>query len=482
VRVGFRAPKDQKLIELMRTLFITLNKHSKAVSRPRQLLLDDKDPNSLCVRALVGERIADGTKEFDTGQLPLSLVDWHSEQAKFDKGPYITTILGLDWIAENTLLTKTIKDYAAYGAVSKQLRAISLALGLNLHRPGSPTFDRFKEIEAQAVEPFSYSGSWSHDEHDGELGQIVEAFRATWAKGLVEVLTGFSPYASLIALRKQERSLSSEFTNWYYLLQRKEQGERAGEEYTNFVNRLKNRKEKPINKTKFETHLGSIEALKEDNLAFKVAFQRALIGAFLEFVTIEGADVPEYETEDDDGEDDQDEESVPGVASKAGSEGALCTKRAKQFVRGLNKLVGVVPEFLDVKGTMGDSNFLWHGSLYNRSADAIDFTLGASRRARDIIFIAAALALCNELNDDAIRGGFDAFWGALEDSDVGIHKKILKVVDNRFATEKGAGGRIVLEQGTYDREEARGEARIRVSWLWDSLGMPSAGPRKKKKK
>src|SRR5205807_997715 len=192
-RVGFRAPKDRKLVELMRTLFIALNKHAEKVSRPRQILLDDQDPHALCVCALVGDQITEGTKELASGQLPLSLVDWHREQAKIDDGPYITTILGLDWIVEKTLRSKPIKDYSFYGAVSKQLRALSLSLGLDLHRPGSATFERLKEIEKNAVEPFSYTGSWSHDKNDGELGEIVEAFRSTWAKPLVEVLTGFAP-------------------------------------------------------------------------------------------------------------------------------------------------------------------------------------------------------------------------------------------------------------------------------------------------
>jgi hypothetical protein len=482
-QVGFRAPKGQKLVELMRTLFIALNKHSEQVSRPRQLLLDDKDPHSLCVRALVGDRITEGTREFDSGELPLSLVDWHSEQAKFEKGPYITTILGLDWIVEKTLRSKPIKDYSAYGSVSKQLRAISLSLGLNFHRPGSTTFDRFREIETQAVEPFFYTGCWLHNgSSEGELGAIVDAFRTTWAKGLVEVFTGFSPYAGLIALRKKDKTLSPEFTNWYFLRQRREQGERATEEYANFVNRLKNRKEHPINKAVFEAHLASIETMKEDNLAFKVAFQRALISAFLDFVTIDGTDIPELDTDENDGDEDESEEIEAGPSPKLGSGGTLCVKRAKQFVRGLNRLIESVPEFLDVKGVIDDSKaYIWHGSLYNKGANTIDFTLGASGRARDFVFIAAALALCQEQQDETIDAGFDAFWDGLEDSDVGVHKKIWKVVDRRIADQAGAGGRIVAERGDYSFDEAREEAKIRSRWMWESLDMPEGALANKKK-
>ena len=210
---------------------------------------------------------------------------------------------------------------------------------------------------------------------------------------------------------------------------RKDQGERANQEYTNFVSRLKNRKDHPINKAIFEQQLTAIESLKASNLAYKVAFQRALILAFLEFVTIDGTDLPDFEGDDENG-DSNDSDETKEVQDKyesapTGGAGALCLKRAKQFVKGLNVLVEAAPEFLDVKGAF-DSSFIWQGSLYNRVDDAIDFTLGASNRASHLVFIAAALALCKQQGDEAIEGGFDAFWGTVSESDIGIHKKFVE--------------------------------------------------------
>lgn len=485
-RVGFRAPAGSKLVDLMRTLFITLNKHAEKVSRPRQILLDDRDPHALCVRALVGDQLGDGTEELASGVLPLSLVDWHREQAKIDDGPYITTILGLDWIIEKTLRSKPIKDYSSYGLVSKQLRAISLSLGLNLHRPGSRTFQRLREVTEHAVEPFSYTGFWSHDKYEGELGAIVEAFRANWAKALVEVLTGFTPYAQLIARRRADGNLSAEFTNWYYLMWRKDQGERANDEYTNFVHRLKNRKEKPISKSTFETNHEAIEAIKIDNLAYKVAFQRALVLGFLEFVTIDGADLPDSDLEDennDENESDEDEAAESNTESAPPEEiDGLYLRRAKEFVQGLNALVESEPEFLNVKGSF-DGVFIWQGSLYNRVEDVIDFTLGASKRASHLVFIAAALALCKHQGGEAIKGGFASFWDGLASSEVGIHKKIWKTIDRKFADEAGAGGRIVLgREEAYSIEMAREEAKIRAERMWQALGMPGPSKKREKKK
>lgn len=484
-RVGFRAPARHRLVDLMRNLFITLNKHARTVSRPRQLLLDDNDPHSLCVRALVGERIRDGAKELGSAQLPLSLVDWHSEQAKFEKGPYVTTILGLDWIVEKTLKTKPIKDYAQYGSVRKQLRAMSLSLGLNFHRPGSATFDRFVEIEKNAVEPFAFTGAWSHDAHDGELGEIVEAFRARWAPGLAVVLTEFQPYADLIGRRIKQASLTAEFTNWYYLLMRKEQGERASDEYSNFVNRLRTRKDHPISSATLQQSLGELDGLKEDSLAFKVAFQRALISAFLEFAALESDDLPDVEADEEDADEspEEDPEDAAPLPKKGGSQGAVIKERARQFVAALNRLVTKAPEFLDVKGTLAKSeSYIWQGSLYNRGADAIDFTIGASRRALDIVFLAATLAFCAEQDDAATRDGFERFWESLPESEVGLHKRLLRCIDNRFCAVTGAGGRIVQEQGEYSAADARKEAKARAKWIWEVLGMPTGGSEKKGKK
>ena len=77
----------------------TFNKHAKIPTRARQILLDDKDPTSVCVRALVGDTVTGDTADLaaQPPRLPLALIDWHTEQAKCEEGPYVTTILTLDW-------------------------------------------------------------------------------------------------------------------------------------------------------------------------------------------------------------------------------------------------------------------------------------------------------------------------------------------------------------------------------------------------
>src|SRR5262249_39830800 len=150
------------------------------VSRPRQILLDDKDPHSLCVRAIVGREIRDGDDELRAVSpcLPLSLVDWHSESAKVDEGPYLVTTLGLDWIVTTIFGAKPIVDYTDYKAIKRQLKALTDALGVDM----SGALDRLRNLESLAVEPFQYtSGEAVNDgPPGGELGEVVAAFRRVW--------------------------------------------------------------------------------------------------------------------------------------------------------------------------------------------------------------------------------------------------------------------------------------------------------------
>ena len=55
-----------------------------------------------------------------------------TEQAKFDSGPYLTTVLGLDWVVSRVLDTSPIPDFTSYSAVGKQLTKLEGRLGIYL--------------------------------------------------------------------------------------------------------------------------------------------------------------------------------------------------------------------------------------------------------------------------------------------------------------------------------------------------------------
>ena len=142
--LGYYSPKGKPIVDVLRKLFIDLNKHAVRVSRSRQILLDDKDPHALCVRALVGRQVMEGDGDLRQSppRLPLSLVDWHSDSARFDKGPYLATILGLDWIVTTVLGSPPTKDYTDYTAIGRQLRAFKNELGV----PLTNAFERLTEL------------------------------------------------------------------------------------------------------------------------------------------------------------------------------------------------------------------------------------------------------------------------------------------------------------------------------------------------
>jgi DGQHR domain-containing protein len=487
-RVGFRSPKNTRLVELMRSLFIDLNKHAKSVSRPRQILLDDRDPHSLCVRALVGGQIERGKAELEGSVpvVPLSLVDWHSEQAKFDDGPYLTTILGLDWIIEKALGTKPIKDYADYPAVNKQLRALSGTLGLNLSGVESPTFQRFSKNLKQAVEPFSYTGSWNHDNPpEGELGAIVANFRKIWARPLVRILTQLAPYAQLIDLRDEVDTLNPEFVNWHYLSRRQNQGQPAIDELRGFEAELKNRKSNRITEAELTERLRRVEELKGESLAFKVVFQRALVWAFLDFVRIDADELPAIDEDPSEEQEEEFEEATPtDFTSNVAARAKKCDERAKQFVDALNQVIEAAPQVLEVRGQFGeDEKYIWHGSLFDVAANAVDFTVAASDRARDLIFFAAALVMCSSSEEAGLGKDFDELWEAIEGGELGLHRRILDKVQRKAASEKGFGGRIVQAKGAFDEGEAADEVKERLQWLWEVLApRPKKAAKKKARK
>ena len=113
---GYVSPTNRPVVDVLRVIFIDLNKHAKIPSRARLILLDDKDPASVCVRALVGPALSSDLTELqaEPPRIPLSLVDWHTEQAKFDKGPYVTTILALDWAITELTGAKPVQDLMNY--------------------------------------------------------------------------------------------------------------------------------------------------------------------------------------------------------------------------------------------------------------------------------------------------------------------------------------------------------------------------------
>ena len=220
---GYVAPRPTPLVEVLRTVFIDLNKHAKIPTRARQILLDDKDPASICVRALIGGALRDGTDELRERpvRMPLSLVDWHTEQAKFDDGPYVTTILALDWAIAELTGAKPVQDFTDYSAIRRQLKALAQSLAIDL----SAAQKRLDGLEQFEMRPFGFS----EEEEGNELDLISNAFQRVWNPVFTELLTEFTPYRRLIEFRAKKSAFTLDFANWYRAAMAAQEGQVRGQ-------------------------------------------------------------------------------------------------------------------------------------------------------------------------------------------------------------------------------------------------------------
>ena len=494
-RFGYEAPPDKPTVEVLRQLFIDLNKHAATVSRARQILLDDRDPYARCVRQVVAGELQDGASSLESSppRIPLSLVDWHSEQAKFDDGPCLTTILGLDQVVTRFLDGKLVADMTAYGALNKQIDRLQDKVGVDLSDAKERLFAAKREEET-----FSYS--------DSDLNEIDLAFAEVMSGPIVELLTKFQPYSTLIKLREDSGSLSLDFQYWYQVYRdkiREKIDGRAAIEYGRFLSRMKMREVDSLPERWFLERLTEVEDYKKGNLAFNVVYQRALIEAFIEFEKLDDQAIAELEERRDDinwdpdfGDEDVwedveptiDEVDLPEVEddiapeepvrTSAGStveKAAALKAKAKRFVSYMNVLVESDPATLnlhcELPGEDGTVR-LWQGTLRKPGEGTIDFSQAASRRAGDLIFMAVAMKMYDDHVDPTRQSDFDHFWSyALEGED--RLSRAFKRALNRWCTARqGAGYRIVSareEDPTRDAMEE--EARARCAALWSCMSL-----------
>jgi hypothetical protein len=471
---------DGGQVTLLRSLFIDLNKHAKQVSRTRQIILDDKDPHSLCVRALIGNSLVDGIKDLTSKEpcLPLSIVDWHREQAKFDEGPYIGTVLGMDWIVSKALGGTPIRDFMDYREVRRQVDAFEKSLGVDL----GEAKERIESIEQFAMEPFAYS-----DGNDGdELGVIRNGFVRVWCPALVKLFSELLPYESFIALRKDEDTLSVDFVTWYYLLSRKnkEKGEgQASREYRQFLNHLATRQGKHISEGDLKDRLLKLEAFKKENLAFNVIFQKAVIEAYIEYKRLEDdLDMGELGEGEIAELDEILEHDAPASAGKKKHPQSDVEKKASglmartgEFVLAMNQVIAKMREILRIDcrtSAEKDGKSLWLGTLLTADGN-IDFTAGAAHRAKDIILWIAYLWKCKESKDKLLKGDYEEFIDGLDAGAQNVHRRLLAAI-TRYAGDQpsSAVSRILKGQDKeYAEKLAKTETKVRLVWIARALGI-----------
>jgi DGQHR domain-containing protein len=475
--LGFnRGTEQHVLVDTLRSLFIDLNKHAEKVKRARQILLDDRDPASVCVRTLVGSELTSGRAELDSDDpvLPLSLVDWHSEQAKFDEGPYLTTILGLDWAIAKALGIRPFEDPMAFETTSKLLTKLERKLNVSLDSART-RLDECRRYER----PFSFV-----EEPEDELSLIGNGFRDRWSRPLLHLFTEFRPYRELISMRQTLGTLSPEFANWFAL---KESADNAGgggkasqllEEIESF---LSSREQDPIAIEDFRNALQSFATLKQEReLAFTVVFQRSMILAFLQFTTVSGGmvdslsassevDLEGYLGDEADGELEE-EESGEEIQVNAHE-----VERARDLVAGLNHAVEQDPDILlkmcefPSDAASGHRDRFWLCS-FARPEGQIDFSQSASQRASDILLL-IGLFWIYRTHENLGEDDFDALMDRAEEATQGIDLKLQQCLGRMWSGSYSIASRILnsRDQDDTDEDLLWQEIHGRASWLWSLI-------------
>ena len=488
-RIGYVGPPHSTTVQILRQLFIDLNKHAKTVSRARQILLDDWDPHAICVRELIGQRLSSTLADLDLDprRLPLSLVDWYSEQAKFDEGPCLTTVLGIDWMVTQVLGTKPIGDYTDYVAIGRQIKLVEKSLGLDL----TVTLARLEENEGIQVAPFSYTSD--------ELEAIGTTFGLVWSDALVCLLTEFNPYRAMIGRRESDDSLCLEFQNWYRLYKRAladSEGGKAKTEYQSYMANLKHDPIAPKGEPMMKELLGNIESLKEKNLSFNVVFQRALVKALLEYCKVDGSVIESFTDDDDDVgfpevdfdeiDDDVDEiveEELEGfgdtqtMSSESVDLKERNVSRAMEFVDALNRLVDGFESFLEIDAKIdvedGQSAYFWQGTLRKPDDGSIDFTQAATNRAADLILAVVMMIRYDDLTEADVTSDFDVYWDEIQEYDAPLFSRKAFAPVRRYSQgETSSAGRILAAAGIlYEDDLGFEECLFRLRHVWLRMGL-----------
>jgi hypothetical protein len=199
------------VLEACREIFIALNKHAQTVPKSRLYLLDDRDVDAVAMRSILAEGVdIDGHPPRDrvhaSGRLPLALIDWRGESAKFDTGPYVSSVLALHDVVDELMSVPSFAsdDYdTARDAVERMEARLDLGNDDGFDRGRlRRAIDRAEEEER----PF---------ELPRETVRISgEAFRNRLGERITLPLVGLLPYRSLLERLESAGVLGTTLEPW----------------------------------------------------------------------------------------------------------------------------------------------------------------------------------------------------------------------------------------------------------------------------
>lgn len=416
-KLGFIAPSFSKTdqVKYMRSIFIDLNKHAVPVSRSRNILLDDRDPQALMLKNIIGPSLNYsptrknnrwGLKKGHQGEfdenIPLSLVDWHGEtRSKIDSGPYISSILSLDWIVRKVLSSSTyppqklldfskfsIDDDDYYTKVRKVLRDWRGVW-------------KVCESELLAAEKANSQFFFS----EASLVAASNEFTKLWGYPILRVLTELTPYIELVRIRIKSKTLSAQFPQWYqaieqYSIHKKRDNAVAAHYKKNLHDIETTLREAGQDITAFQQTIKDCENLKKTyGIPYYLVGQRALVFALIKQVATNnaatwastiGADIHKFSYSPNDFYAHFFVEALNSIEKNLRLKSKSIFKKNVPFHSGA--------------GILGDlSNNLWAGSICKRDkTDEIDYSEKAAIRGSKIFLLLTYLYWFKKLNPGVI--------------------------------------------------------------------------------
>lgn len=256
---------------ISRELFTDLNKNARTVDRARELILDDRSINALCVRTLLTE----STSEDATDRLPLSLVRWQDDLNRFDTSYYLNSIVHLELVVDDLLNLKPPKDPMDKRGVEEFIKSINEALG----KDG-------REIEYDGRSLSAYYNEDYCDE-DGNpqtpfvrlpqqyLESAVSGFHQNFQPWIVKILMEFKPYKELLEFARDKNLIEGDFGKYFAQTSK----------HRNAIKEQKTTEDIDWYHREISMPIGEIDKLKENQWAFKAIFQKAILrlGKKIEF-------------------------------------------------------------------------------------------------------------------------------------------------------------------------------------------------------
>jgi DGQHR domain-containing protein len=206
----------------LRRIFIDINKHAKTIQPARQIILDDYDVHSICLRSLIGERLGEVPEDED--RLPLAAVDWISESNKIDQGPFVTTVLLL-----KDIVSECVQSMPKFSDVQEDDSASALDSDMRsferwLEGGFSPSEDEMLELSTHAARCLKHEVPVSFQKE--HLETLRKLFENKWRSHVLRVFRELDCYSKLLEYGAENGLHEPSFVN-LYAAEKVQKGRRA---------------------------------------------------------------------------------------------------------------------------------------------------------------------------------------------------------------------------------------------------------------